>query len=67
MQVKNRLTGVRMSCVLSAGASGTMVSNATCANFKSRRGCMYWRDVRPFHDELIEASLRTLRQRVEMD
>jgi len=67
MEVENRLTRAVMSWLLSKGAGGTTVFNVTCANFKGRRGRLYWRVIRPFHDGLIEASLRTLRRRVEMD
>ena len=67
MEVENRLTRAVMSWVLSEGAGGTTVFNVTYANFKGRRGQLYWRVIRPFLDLLIEASLRTLRSRVEMD
>jgi hypothetical protein len=67
MEVENRLTRALMSWVLSEGAGGTMVFSFTYANFKGRRGRLYWRVIRPFHDRLIGASLQTLRSRVEID
>jgi len=65
MTVENRLTRALMSWVLEETAGGTTVFNVTCANFKGRRGRVYWRVIRPFHDGLIEDSLRLLSQRVE--
>lgn len=65
MTVENRLTRAMMSWVLEENAGGTTVFNVTCANFKGRQGRFYWRVIRPFHDGLVEDSLRTVRGRVE--
>jgi hypothetical protein len=43
----------------------TKVLNGTCANFDGRRGRLYWRVIRPFHEGLIESFLQKLRKRVE--
>jgi hypothetical protein len=64
MSVKNRLTSTLMSWILKESAGGTMVYNVTCASFLGRRGQLYWRVIRPFHDGIIESSLQTLRKRV---
>jgi hypothetical protein len=65
MTVENRLTRALMSWVLRENSGGTMVFNVTCANFKGRQGRAYWQVIRPFHDGLIEGSLRELRRRAE--
>jgi hypothetical protein len=65
MTVENRLTRALMSWVLRENAGGTTVFNVTCANFKGRQGRFYWQVIRPFHDGLIENSLRSLRRRVQ--
>ena len=63
MTVENRLTRALMSWVLRENSIGTMVFNVTCANFKGRQGRLYWQVIRPFHDGLIEGSLRELHRR----
>ena len=65
MSVENRLTHAVMSWILKEVPGGTMVLNVTCANFHVRRGRLYWRVIRPFHDGIIESSLQALRKRVE--
>ena len=65
MTFENKLTRAVLSWVLEEAPGGTRLFNVTCANFKGRRGRIYWHVIRPFHDGLIEASLRTLRERVE--
>lgn len=65
MSVKNRLTQALMSWLLESTPGGTMVYNITCANFLGRGGRLYWQVIRPFHDGIIEDSLRTLRARVQ--
>ena len=67
MEVENRLTRAVMSWVLEENAEGTTIFNVTCANFKGRRGRLYWCVIRPFHDGLIEDSLRMLRRRVAVE
>jgi hypothetical protein len=65
MSVKNQLTDALLTWVLEEnGASSSLVYNVTCANFHGLRGRMYWRAIRPFHDGIIEASLRKLAQQV---
>jgi hypothetical protein len=65
MKVENRLTRALMTWVLEENPAETKVFNVTCANFKGRGGQFYWQVIRPFHDGLIEESLRTLRRRVQ--
>jgi hypothetical protein len=65
MTVENRLTRALMSWVLIENSGRTTVFNVTCANFKGRRGQHYWQVIRPFHDGLIEDSLRELRRRIK--
>jgi uncharacterized protein DUF2867 len=65
MTVENQLTRAMMSWVLRENAGGTTVFNVTCADFKGRGGRIYWQVIRPFHDGLVEDSLRTLRRRAE--
>jgi uncharacterized protein DUF2867 len=65
MTVENRLSRALMSWVLRENSGGTMVYNVTCANFKGRQGRHYWQVIRPFHDGLIEDSLRLFSRRVE--
>ena len=65
MTVENQLTRALMAWVLSENSGGTTVFNVTCADFKGRRGRAYWGLIRPFHDGLIEDSLRELRRRVK--
>ena len=69
MSVQNRLTGALMGWVLeeSTGekACRTMVFNVTCANFPGWQGRLYWRVIRPFHDALIEDSLKALARRLQ--
>jgi Protein of unknown function (DUF2867) len=65
MTVENQLTRGLVAWVLAENSGGTTVFNVTCANFNGRRGRLYWQVIRPFHDGLIEDSLRALRQRVE--
>jgi len=65
MSVKNQLKDALLTWVLEEnGASSSLVYNVTCANFHGLRGRMYWRAIRPFHDGIIEASLRKLAQQV---
>ena len=64
MSVGNRLTGALMGWVLEETAGGTRVFNVTCANFTGWQGRLYWRVIRPFHDALIEDSLKALARRV---
>ncbi len=65
MSVKNRLTDAVMSWLVEAdGAGGSRVYNITCANFLGARGRVYWRLIRPFHDGIIEDSLKELAKRV---
>jgi len=63
MTVENRLTRALMSWVLRENSNGTTVFNVTCANFKRRQGRFYRQIIRPFHDGLIEGSLRELHRR----
>ena len=63
MTVENRLTRALMSWVLRENSNGTTVFNVTCANFKGCQGRLYWQVIRPFHDGLIEGSLRELHRR----
>jgi hypothetical protein len=63
MTVENQLTRALMSWVLRENSEGTTVFNVTCANFKGWQGHLYWQVIRPFHDGLIEDSLRELRRR----
>lgn len=65
MSVKNRLTHAVMTWLLEATPGGTMVYNMTCANFLGLQGRLYWQMIRPFHDGIIEASLRMLRERIQ--
>lgn len=65
MSVKNRLTHAVMAWLLEDTSSGTMVYNVTCANFLGLQGRVYWQVIRPFHDGIIEASLRTMRERIQ--
>jgi len=67
MTVENRLTRALMSWVLMENTGRTTVFNVTCANFKCLQGRLYWQVIRPFHDGLIEDSLRVLRKRVGND
>jgi hypothetical protein len=53
-----------MSWVLEKSPSGTKVFNVTLANFAGWQGRNYWRVIRPFHDGLIEDSLKELARRV---
>jgi hypothetical protein len=65
MSVKNQLTDALLTWVLEEnGASSSRVYNVTCANFHGLRGRMYWRAIRPFHDGIIEASLRKLARKL---
>lgn len=64
MSVENRLTKAQMSWLLEATPGGTRVYNVTCANFHGAQGRLYWHVIRPFHDGLIEDSLRALCRRV---
>jgi hypothetical protein len=71
MSVKNRLTDAVMSWVVEAtravradGSGGSRVYNVTCANFLGARGRLYWNVIRPFHDGIIEDSLKELANRV---
>ena len=64
MGVKNRLTSALMCWVLEEIPRGTKVFNVTLANFASWQGRNYWRVIRPFHDGLIEDSLKELARRV---
>ena len=64
MSVHNRLTVALMGWVLEESAGRTRVFNVTCANFLHRQGRLYWRVIGPFHDALIEASLRSLARRM---
>jgi hypothetical protein len=64
MGVKNRLTSALMSWVLEEIPQGTKVFNVTLANFAGWQGRNYWRVIRPFHDGLIEDSLKELARRV---
>jgi hypothetical protein len=63
MTVENRLTRALMAWVLKENSNGTTVFNVTSANFKGRQGRLYWQVIRPFHDGLIEGSLRELHRR----
>jgi hypothetical protein len=65
MSVNNRLTGALMGWVLEESAGTTKVVNATCANFPGWRGRLYWRVIQPFHDALIEDSLKALSRRMQ--
>ncbi|MGH9714506.1 MAG: DUF2867 domain-containing protein [Candidatus Acidiferrales bacterium] len=67
MSMKNRLTYAVMAWLLCETPGGTMVFNVTCANFLGRQGKFYWRVIRPFHDGIIEDSLRALRERVQTE
>lgn len=64
MGVENRLTSALMSWVLQEIPQGTKVFNITLANFVGWQGRNYWRVIRPFHDGLIEDSLKELARRV---
>ena len=64
MGVKNRLTSALMCWVLEEIPRGTRVFNITLANFAGWQGRNYWRVIRPFHDGLIEDSLKELGRRV---
>ena len=64
MGVKNRLTSALMCWVLEEIPRGTKVFNVTLANFAGWQGRNYWRVIRPFHDGLIEDSLKELARRV---
>jgi hypothetical protein len=64
MGVKNRLTSALMCWVLEGIPQGTKVFSVTLANFAGWQGRNYWRVIRPFHDGLIEDSLRELARRV---
>ncbi len=64
MGVENRLTSALMCWVLEATPRGTKVFNVTLANFEGWQGRNYWRVIRPFHDGLIEDSLKELARRV---
>jgi Protein of unknown function (DUF2867) len=65
MSVKNQLTDALLTWVLEEnGASSSRVYNVTCANFHGLRGRMYWQAIRPFHDGIIEASLRKLARKL---
>jgi len=64
MGVKNRLTSALMCWVLDEIPQGTKVFNVTLANFVGWQGRSYWRVIRPFHDGLIEDSLKELARRV---
>jgi hypothetical protein len=63
MTVENWLTRGVMSWVLRDNSEGTTVFNITCANFKGLQGRLYWQVIRPFHDGLIEDSMRELHRR----
>jgi hypothetical protein len=63
MSVRNHLTDALMGWVLEESAGQTRVFNVTCANFPSWQGRLYWRVIGPFHDALIEASLKSLERR----
>jgi hypothetical protein len=62
--VKNRLTSALMCWVLEEIPQGTKVFNVTLANFTGWQDRSYWRLIRPFHDGLIEDSLKELARRV---
>ena len=64
MGVKNHLTSALMCWVLEEISQGTKVFNVTLANFAGWQGRNYWRVIRPFHDGLIEDSLKELARRV---
>jgi Protein of unknown function (DUF2867) len=64
MGMKNRLTSALMCWVLEEIPQGTKVFNVTLANFTGWQGRNYWRLIRPFHDGLIEDSLKELARRV---
>ena len=64
MGVRNRLTYAVMCWVLEEIPQGTKVFNVTLANFMGWQGRSYWRVIRPFHDGLIEDSLKGLARRV---
>jgi hypothetical protein len=64
MGVKNRLTSALMCWVLEEIPRGTKVFNVTLANFAGWQGRNYWRVIRPFHDGLVEDSLKELARRV---
>jgi hypothetical protein len=64
MSVRNRLTDALMGWVLEESAGQTRVFNVTCANFPRWQGRLYWRVICPFHDALIEASLKSLARRM---
>jgi hypothetical protein len=64
MSVRNRLSDALMGWVLEESAGRTKVFNVTCANFSRWQGRLYWRVIGPFHDALIEASLKWLARRM---
>jgi len=63
MSVENRLTRALMTWVLDEAAGGTHVFNVTLANFKGRRGRLYWRVIEGFHDGITEVALAELSRR----
>jgi hypothetical protein len=63
MGVRNRLTSALMCWVLEEISQGTKVFNVTLANFVGWQGRNYWRIIQPFHDGLIEDSLKELARR----
>jgi len=65
MGVRNRLTEALMGWVLEESAGRTRVFNVTCANFQRWQGRLYWRVIGPFHDALIEASLKWLARKMQ--
>jgi hypothetical protein len=64
MSVRNRLTSALMGWVLEESGGRTRVFNVTCANFSRWQGRLYWCVIGPFHDTLIEASLKWLARRM---
>jgi hypothetical protein len=64
MGVRNRLTSALLCWLLEETPCGTKVFNVTLANFAGWQGRNYWRAIRPFHDGLIEDSLKELARRV---
>jgi hypothetical protein len=64
MSVRNQLTSALLCWVLDEIPEGTKVFNVTLANFAGWQGRNYWRVIRPFHDGLIEDSLKELARRV---
>jgi hypothetical protein len=63
MGVTNQLTSGLLCWVLEEIPHGTKVFNVTLANFVGWQGRSYWRLIRPFHDGLVEDSLKELARR----